>query len=544
MEKPTRPSGAGTELRKRPILRWPPHRWALALVLASLIWRLVRYGLVFPMWGDEAFIAVNFITRSFGELSGPLDHPQIVPVAFLWAQWLVSRLIGTSEWALRLLPLLAGMACVVVFWRLAPRMISRRQAMAAVLIFAASYYPVRHSVEVKSYGLDLLIALCLIWQAWALMQAPRTPWRWVLFTLSGASAVWASYPAVFIIGGAMFVLGYQLIQDRKPVPWLAGWVVSGLLMAGSFLAMWKLIATGQEINHAGIHKLRGWASAFPPMDSVTGFVSWFFRAHTGNMLAYPIGGNHGGSTATFCLIVFGIIALWRTGHRKVLCLLLSPLPLMFLAAALKKYPYGDSARVEQHIAPAACLLAGVGLVAFLNHGWKRRGVVSGMQIASVVMLCIIAYGIFRDVNQPYKKESDFVALQTVRSLADQSNTGDRWVVFGSLKDQPHAPNMVPWGGSLARFRYDLLQHGHIDPPILWAPLPQDVPPPAPGSVTLLLMYHDNDQEANPFPQAQADRYLQAVTERLGEPTSETIALKEDSEAVTIYRYKNTATISR
>jgi len=54
----------------------------LALVLASLLWRLVRYGVVFPMWGDEAFIAVNFITRSFGELAGPLDHPQIVPVGF------------------------------------------------------------------------------------------------------------------------------------------------------------------------------------------------------------------------------------------------------------------------------------------------------------------------------------------------------------------------------------------------------------------------------------------------------------------------------
>jgi Dolichyl-phosphate-mannose-protein mannosyltransferase len=509
----------------------------LVLVLASLLWRVVRYGLVFPMWGDEAFVAVNFITRSFGELAGPLDHPQIVPVGFLWAQWLVSRLLGTSELVLRLLPVLAGVASVLVFWRLAPRMVSRRQAMAAVVIFAASYYPVRHSVEVKSYSLDLLIALCLLWQAWSLLQSPRVAWRWVLFTLSGVVAVWASYPVVFIIGGSMFVLGYRLIKERAPGGWLAGWVVSGVLMAGSFFAMWKLVAVGQAVNHAGIHELRGWASAFPPMDSPVGFVTWFFRAHTGNMLAYPVGGNHGGSTVTFILIIFGIVALWRTGHRAALCLLLSPLPLMFLAAALKKYPYGDSARVEQHIAPAACILAGAGLVAFLNHGWKRRGVVTGMQIASVVMLCIIGYGLFRDISEPYKKESDLMALQTVRDLARRSGDRDRWVVFGSLVDQPHAPNMVPWGGSLARFRYDLLQHGPDNSPILWAPLPEDVPAPGPGSATLLLMYHDNDQETNPFPEAQAKLYLDVVTRRLGEPTIEMVALKEDSEMLAVYRFE-------
>ncbi len=159
-----------------------------------------------------------------------------------------------------------------------------------------------------------------------------------------------------------------------------------------------------------------------------------------------------------------------------------------------------------------------------------------MQIASVTMLCIIAYGLFRDISEPYKKESDKVALQTVQDLANRSWHDARWVVFGSLVDQPHAPNMVPWGGSLARFRYDLLQHGPSEYPILWAPLPEEVPMPGEKSDTLLLMYHDNDQETNPFPEAQAKAYLDAVVSRLGEPTVETFALKEDSESVTVYRF--------
>lgn len=521
----------------RPLLRRPPHQWALVLVLASLLWRLVRYGICFPMWGDEAFIAVNFITRSFGELAGPLDHPQIVPVGFLWAQWLVSRVLGTGEYALRLLPVIAGMASVLVFWRLAPRMISRRQAMAAVIIFAASYYPVRHSIEVKSYSLDLLIALALLWQAWALCLAPKSAARWIVYFVSGTLAVWCSYPSVFIIGGSMFVLAYRLYEERARAGWFVGWAAGGAVMGVSFLLMWKFVAIGQEVHHEGIHELRGWASAFPPMDSPVGLVTWFFRAHTGNMLAYPVGGNHGGSTATFCLIVFGIIALWRTRQRLALTLLLSPFPLMFIAAALKKYPYGDSARVEQHIAPAACLLAGAGLVAFLNHGWKKRGVVTGMQITSVAMLCVIGYGIFQDVNQPYKKESDLVSLRTVEELATQSTAGDHWVVFGSLGGTDYAPNFLNYGGSLARFRYDVLQHGPHGVPVLWAPPAGSVPSPQPGASTWVLLYHDNDQETNPFPQKQADVYLQMIKQRLGEPTRRIIPLKEDSEQLEVYRFQ-------
>lgn len=86
-------------------------------------------------------------------------------------------MLGTGEYALRLLPVVAGMAAVLVFWRLAPKMVGRRQAMAAVVILAASYYPVRHSVEVKSYRLDLLVALAMLWQAWALCRAPKSAAR-------------------------------------------------------------------------------------------------------------------------------------------------------------------------------------------------------------------------------------------------------------------------------------------------------------------------------------------------------------------------------
>lgn len=526
------------QTKGRPFLRWSPNRWMFVLVMLSLIWRLVRYALDTPIWGDEAFIGVNFITRSFGELTGPLDHPQIVPAGFLWLEWIASRLLGTGEMALRFLPLVFGVTAAIVFWRFAPKIVAKRFAMAGVLIFAASYYPVRHSVEVKSYSLDLLIALVLTWQAWVLCHKPTRPLRWIVFTLCGVAAVWFSYPSVFIIAGAMCVLGYCLYQKRAGIAWYAGWALSGALMAGSFLAMYKLVAVGQDTHHAGIEELKGWASAFPPLTNPVGLIEWFIRAHTGNMFAYPFGGNHYGSTATFLLVIIGIIAMWRTRQRLALMLLLSPFSFMFIAAAMKKYPYGDSARVEQHIAPAACLLAGAGLVALLNHGWKKRGVVTGMRVTGIVMLVILGIGVARDVREPYKKVSDKVARQLAKDLAAQTRPGDRWVFFCSIDGTDQAPSFIPWGGSFARLRYDLLQYRPDGIALDWAPPADAVPQPKPGTTTWLFVYRDNDLKNNPFPAERTQHYLDAVNAHLGAPTLAEYPMQEDDELLKVYRYRN------
>ena len=75
------------------------------------------------------------------------------------------------------------------------------------------------------------------------------------------------------------------------------------------------------------------------------------------MLAYPYGGNNFGSTLTTILVVAGCIRMARRrARRPLLFLLLGPLPVALVAAALHRYPYGTSARVMLYMAPAFCLL--------------------------------------------------------------------------------------------------------------------------------------------------------------------------------------------
>jgi hypothetical protein len=66
-------------------LRWPPvAQLTLALLLVGVLWRTLRYALGFPIWGDEAFVAVDFVVRDFGD---PVFHLFIVKAESARAAW-------------------------------------------------------------------------------------------------------------------------------------------------------------------------------------------------------------------------------------------------------------------------------------------------------------------------------------------------------------------------------------------------------------------------------------------------------------------------
>src|SRR5262249_52552590 len=120
-------------------------KWTLGLLVVGVAWRMLRYFLQFPVWGDEAFICNNFLDRDYLGLLKPLDYKQVAPIFFLWSELATFRILGVSELAIRLLPFLAGLGSLFLFWRLAKSTLKSTAALIAIGIFAVSYYPIRHS---------------------------------------------------------------------------------------------------------------------------------------------------------------------------------------------------------------------------------------------------------------------------------------------------------------------------------------------------------------------------------------------------------------
>ncbi|MHB1555977.1 MAG: hypothetical protein ACYC61_00720, partial [Isosphaeraceae bacterium] len=103
-----------------------------ALVILGLGWRTLRYELAFPLWGDEAYVAVTLQERDLAGLSRPPEFYQIVPPGFLYAEWLVVQAAGAGEYALRLIPFLAGIASLLLFWRFVRGVTTVRTTLLAV----------------------------------------------------------------------------------------------------------------------------------------------------------------------------------------------------------------------------------------------------------------------------------------------------------------------------------------------------------------------------------------------------------------------------
>lgn len=385
---------------------WPVllRRWTLVLLAVGVAWRLTRYLLRLPIWGDEAFVCLNLVDRNYLDLTRPLRFIQVAPILFLWSELTAYRVLGGSELAVRLIPVLAGLGGLLLFRRLARTSVGPLAAALAVGILAVSYYPVRHSCEVKPYADDLLAAATLLTLACGWLRRPSRPGRLAALVLLVPVALAASYPAVFIALAVSVVLAPRVWRLRCQHTW-ALYLAYNALAAATFIALYRLIGRAQFTSAGGADN-PFWDAWFPPAQPVA-LLRWLLAVHTGNLLAYPFGGPGGGSLATLLLCLAGAWALWQTRRREFLALLLLPFGLTFLAAVSHRYPYGGSARVAQHLAPAICLLAGTGLAALLTRlirsdGHRRRAVLG----AFVALAAFGLIGLMRDVRKPYKTDGD------------------------------------------------------------------------------------------------------------------------------------------
>jgi hypothetical protein len=387
--------------------------WATwSFVALGVLARLVRYLVVYPIWHDEAFVAVNFLNRGYLDLLRPLDYYQVCPLLFLWIELTAVRVFGFSELVLRLFPSVCAIASVFLFRHLAARLLRGFPLLLSVAVFATAFYPIRHSAEVKPYASDLSASLILLCLAAEWLRAPdRSRWWWAL-TLAVPLLLAVSYPSVLVATGLVIGLGRRASFSERRLVRLAFLVYSAVL-AMSFLALYFTFTVVQTSAVQSSYREGYWRGSFPPWESPWRIPLWLIEVHTGNTLAYPIGGERGASAGTLAAVLVGVVAFWRRGARVPLFLLLSPFAMGLVAAGLGQYPYGGAPRITQYLAPSICVLAGLGAAVVFSKSasstWRRR--IPGLAVG---LLAALGIGLIsRDLVQPYRVPGDL----TSRSFA-------------------------------------------------------------------------------------------------------------------------------
>ena len=379
--------------------RIEPLTWvAIAVIAFGVLLRLVRFLADRSLWLDEAYLAINLMTRSYGGLLETLDYNQGAPVGFLWTERLSLELLGDSERALRLFPLLVGIAALVLFALVAREVLDRIGFLVGVALFATMEPFVRYSAEVKQYGLDVAVGLALVYLFLRVLERgePSTP-KTALLAVAGPVAVWFSHPSAFVLVGVAAAGLYVALRkgdSRAVVHQLAAygvWLVSFLV--AYFVAIRDLDdlrGTVQGVGAGAGGRIKNLYTLFNEPGS-------FPRTAVG-------------LAATIALL--GLLYLWL--RRPGIVVLLAGTTTSLLAAGyLGLYPVGQRFLVFL-VAPALlCFAAGVAAVV----GHVPRLVAAAILGAVVVLIVLPVVGTAakRLVAPPKLEESEPLLAEVASS---------------------------------------------------------------------------------------------------------------------------------
>jgi 4-amino-4-deoxy-L-arabinose transferase-like glycosyltransferase len=229
-----------------------------------------------PLGYDEDFSAVV--------LHNPLDRMLDIvgrdsaPPLFYLLAWLPAQ-FSASPWALRLVPVLAGIALIPLVASLARRVAGDASGLWAAVFVAVLPTAVMVSEFARMYGLAGTLTVGATLLLWRATERP-TLGRWAAYAAVAAAAAWTDYFAVVALGGVV-AAGIWL----RPTRAVATAAVAATAVAVLTLTPWFFFARAQ-FEHAGagfwvpplspttIVGTLGQLLSGPPIDSGLPFGPW------------------------------------------------------------------------------------------------------------------------------------------------------------------------------------------------------------------------------------------------------------------------------
>src|SRR5688572_4710514 len=315
----------------------------IALVAIGAGLRLMQYIGNPALSLDEIAVARNVLERNLWDLlATPLAYDQTAPKGFLIATKFVTSVFGSSDYALRLFPLLCSLAALIGFWRVAARILDGAGALVAVALFATALPVVSYAAVVKQYSGDVAASVLLLWLAFYLAPDTITRRRALWAGAGGAVVVWFSQPAVFMLVGLSAALAWihwrhSLNSGVRKWTMLTPTVVFWAIATGAAVIVGLASMTPATHDYMRLY----WAAGFMPLPLVKAVVTfWPWKplmeliGPGGEGLGYPVPAVY-----IICML-FGFWQLLRRRGNAAL-LLLAPMAVTLGAAVIRQYPFSD-----------------------------------------------------------------------------------------------------------------------------------------------------------------------------------------------------------
>lgn len=327
---------------------YTPRRLAWTILSVGFILRFAQYLANRSLWFDESVYALSIVGRSFREL---LTSSEGAPVGFLVLEKLVAQTFGNNEYALRLVPFLAGVFSLFCFYKVAKHFIAPNAVLIALGLFAILDPLIYFSSEVKHYSSDVAITLLIYLVTTAFKSRGLSASSVALFGIVGAAVLWFSHPSLFVLMGVGVSLGSIYLANRD-------WAKTRRLsLVCSLWALSFAVCYLVSLRHlsANRHLTHYWAmqNAFMPFPpSSFSDLAWFSETFF-EIFNYPVALRLAGIGALTFLV--GCASLFK---KEIFPILITPALIALFASGLHKYPFKD--RLLLFIVPSLLLILSEG----------------------------------------------------------------------------------------------------------------------------------------------------------------------------------------
>jgi hypothetical protein len=211
-----------------------PFASGTAIVLYFALARMALYCLAGPHYGyfrDELY----YLACGEHPAWGYVDQPPLIA----WIAWLLEHTIGTSLWALRMLPALAGAGTIVLAGELARQLGGRRWAMflaSLAALMAPILLAFSHIFTMNAFDPLLWTGIaCLVAQ---IAKTGREP-LWIFVGGLAGITILNKYGVVFWLSGLMLGVCMTPLRESLRQRWFwIGCAVAAVIALPNFLWQW------------------------------------------------------------------------------------------------------------------------------------------------------------------------------------------------------------------------------------------------------------------------------------------------------------------
>jgi mannosyltransferase len=359
--------------------------WAVAglTVLAALI-RFLTLG-VQSYHHDEVVTASRILRGSFGHAMDAVNFGESTPPLYYALAWVWTQVTGNTEYGLRSLSALAGVATVPVVFLVARELRDARAGLLAAALAALNPMLLWYSQEARAYSLVVLFSTVALFYA---VRATRASGRreLLLWGFFGGLALATHYFAVFPLAAE----AVWLLRRRG-----RGSLWGIAILAASGLALAPLALHQSSLSHAEwIQNLslghRVWESA-----------ATFTTGETGDIIGQPERPWLAYLPLALCLSSFAL--LFVRGTREALRAARAPLAIglfAFLApVALALVSPGKDYVLARNLIPALVPLLLVVAIALTMSSARRLGAV----LAAALLAYSLAFCLLLDFDPEFQR---------------------------------------------------------------------------------------------------------------------------------------------